>query len=207
LPLGDWLARELNEQYGVSKKLARRWLDAGAILPLLDALDEVDADHRTACANAINAYRQGDGGLLPMVVCCHEEEYQTLPSLRLQRAVVAQPLSREQVAALLVQAGDRMAALQAALDRDDSLWELLDTPLMLSVAALAFEGQPATTLGVSEDTAVQKQALLAAYIARMLVRKPAHPRYSVEWCGTGSSHDGQDRGPHRAHPDALALPY
>ena len=176
LPLANWLARELNEQYGVSKKLARRWLDAGTILPLLDALDEVDADVRAACAEAINVYRQDDGGLQPMVVSCRDEEYQKLPQLRMQRAVVAQSLSREEIERVLEDAQGRLSSLRAAIEQDATLWELLDTPLMLSVAALAFEDQLALTLERG-DEATRHRSLFDVYVKRMMVRKPPHPRY------------------------------
>jgi hypothetical protein len=46
LPLKDWLIEELNQRYDVPRKLAQRWMDTDAVLPLLDGLDEVAADHR-----------------------------------------------------------------------------------------------------------------------------------------------------------------
>jgi predicted NACHT family NTPase len=64
-PLAEWLAEELNLRYDVPRKLARRWVNDDQVLPLLDGLDEVKCEHRAACVEAINAYRQ-EHGLLPL---------------------------------------------------------------------------------------------------------------------------------------------
>jgi predicted NACHT family NTPase len=88
----------LNEQYDVPRKLAQAWVDAAQIL-LLDGLDEVALEHRAACVEAINVFRQHHG-LLPVVVCGRVADYETLETrLRLQGAVVVQPLMPEQVRA------------------------------------------------------------------------------------------------------------
>src|SRR5262249_30302239 len=47
--LDTWLAEELNQRYDVPRKLAQEWIAATAILPLLDGLDEVVAEHRNEC--------------------------------------------------------------------------------------------------------------------------------------------------------------
>jgi predicted ATPase len=107
-----WLATQLNTQYGVSRQAAVDWVKRGMILPLLDGLDEVAAERRAACAAAINAYRQ-ERGLMPLVVCCREQEYVELSNeLRLHGAVVVQPLTDEQVQAYLDRGGERLAGVQ-----------------------------------------------------------------------------------------------
>jgi predicted NACHT family NTPase len=59
LPLAAWLITELRQRYGVSQKLAQAWIDADVVLPLLDGLDEVRAEDRDACVDAISALRLG----------------------------------------------------------------------------------------------------------------------------------------------------
>jgi len=111
-PIDAWLATQLNTQYGVSRQAAVDWVKRGMILPLLDGLDEVAAERRAACAAAINAYRQ-ERGLMPLVVCCREQEYVELSNeLRLHGAVVVQPLTDEQVQAYLDRDGERLAGVQ-----------------------------------------------------------------------------------------------
>jgi predicted NACHT family NTPase len=60
-PLGQWLLDELVLQYQVPRQLGADWLEAGALLVLLDGLDEVRAGHRQECVRPINAYRQRQG--------------------------------------------------------------------------------------------------------------------------------------------------
>ncbi len=83
-PLGDWLVDELQQRYDVPSKMGQAWVDADQVLPLLDGLDEVQAEHRAGCVDAINTFRQ-DYGLLPLVVCSRVGDYEALgPRLRLR---------------------------------------------------------------------------------------------------------------------------
>jgi Domain of unknown function (DUF4062)/NACHT domain len=70
-PLGDGLVDELQQRYDVPRTIGQAWVDADQVLPLLDGLDEVQFEHRAACANAINIFRQ-DHGLLPLAVCSRD---------------------------------------------------------------------------------------------------------------------------------------
>ena len=138
-PLADWLVDELAERYYVPRKLAQAWIDAEQVLPLLDGLDEVAPEHRAECVEAINTFRQ-QHGLVPLAVCCRVADYQALPArVELSGAVVIKPLSRAQVSTYLKQAGKPLAGVRTALRDDETLWELLDTPLMLSIVALAYQ--------------------------------------------------------------------
>jgi predicted NACHT family NTPase len=140
-PLADWLVEELHVKYQVPRKLAREWVDTDQILTLLDGLDEVTPSARTACAEAINAFRQ-EHGLLPTVVCCRSAEYSTQKTrLLLQQAVAVQPLTAQQIDTYLLLAGEQLAVLRTALQDDPMLQELAATPLMLSVLMLTYHGK------------------------------------------------------------------
>jgi predicted NACHT family NTPase len=92
-PMVDWLVDALNEQYDVPRKTGRAWIETDQVLPLLDGLDELKAEARAACVEAMNTFRQ-DHGLLPLVVCSRIADYEALGSqLRLQGVVAVQPLS------------------------------------------------------------------------------------------------------------------
>ena len=136
-PLAVWLVDELQQRYDVPRKLGQAWVDADQVLPLLDGLDEVQAEDRAACVEAINTFRQ-DHGLLPLAVCSRITEYDTLGlQLRLQGAIVVQPLTRPQVHSDLAQVGHPLGPVREALQDDPMLWELIDTPLMLTIVTLA----------------------------------------------------------------------
>lgn len=55
-PLARWLAEELSLRYDIPRKIAEVWVASNQILPLLDGLDEVKAEHRAACVETINAF-------------------------------------------------------------------------------------------------------------------------------------------------------
>jgi hypothetical protein len=101
-PLNDWLVEELNTKYDVPRKIAQEWVNTDVVLPLLDGLDEVAAEHREVCVEVINTYRQ-EHGLVPLSVCSRVADYEALTTkLRLQSAVVVQPLTKQQIDAYLV---------------------------------------------------------------------------------------------------------
>ncbi|MBN1811154.1 MAG: NACHT domain-containing protein [Anaerolineae bacterium] len=176
-PLDAWMVDELKERYDVPQKVARTWVEQEAILPLLDGLDEVTEEHRAACAEAINAWRR-EHGLVPMAVCSRMAEYETLAvRLRLQRAVAIEPLAREQVDAYLEGARPALAGVQQSLSVDATLYELLDTPLMLGIVGLAYSGDPAAGLQMAGTIEERQERLFGAYVETMLKRRGEEGRY------------------------------
>lgn len=172
-PVIDWLVDELSKKYLIPRKLGRQWLEANQILPLLDGLDEVPAERRLACLEAVNRFREEQGGLTGMVVCSRVGAYSDLKArLKLTGAIVLQPLQPAQVDAWLGQFGERQAGLRAALASNPELHSLVQSPLMLSVMSLAYEGVPAERLAPSASPAAAHQRLFAAYVDRMFARRP-----------------------------------
>ena len=167
-PLDAWLATELNVRYGVPKKLAKEWVREERFLPLLDGLDEVALARRAACVKAINTFRTHHG-LLPVVVCSRVADYEALAvQLRLQGAVEIQPLTETQVDRLLEDAGPSLLGVQKALKTNATLKKLLDTPLMLSVAVLAYQGPSSEALQAAESRTDRRAQLFQTYVQRML---------------------------------------
>jgi eukaryotic-like serine/threonine-protein kinase len=191
-PLAAWLVGELHKRYGVARRLGQFWVEHDAVAPLLDGLDEVAAEHRAACVAAINVFRDLHGQL-PLVVCSRVADYEALGTkLRLHRAVVITPLTRASVRRYLEQGGRRLAGVRAALRDDEQLWELLTTPLLLSVVALTYKDKPATAVRASGTIGDRRRLLWEAYVQEMLTRRgvPSHSgqaRYSRQqticWLG------------------------
>jgi hypothetical protein len=186
--LDEWLVEQLNKEYGISLQIGKHWVDSGALLLLLDGLDEVAQSHRVACVEAINAYRlQHQKVLRPMVVCCRTHEYGEIPNLQLSGAVIIQPLTRPQVDDYLSRGGKALSGLRAVLKDEPALYEeLFATPLMLHVAVLTYEGQTAAALRRSVAPEERRRRLWDAYIERMFERKQeGAPRYNqaqvLEW--------------------------
>ena len=103
------------------------------------------------------------------LVCCRTKEYSELSvRLRLNAAVEIAPLTPEQMDAYLQTAGESVVALRKALGYDKVLQELADTPLMLNVMTLAYQGISVESLIHNNRTLEERRALFFdTYIDRM----------------------------------------
>jgi DNA polymerase III delta prime subunit len=175
--LDRWLADELNERSDVPKRPARQWVETEQVLPLLDGLDEVAMEHRQACAEAINNFRR-DHGLLQIAVCSRIADYDSLGTkLRLRTAIVVQPLTAFEVQGYLERISQPADAALAALKSDPSFRELLETPLMLWVAMLAYRDAP-VELSIEDTFEQRRRRLFASFIDAMFKRRSAESRYT-----------------------------
>ena len=99
--------------------MGRQWIENNDLILLLDGLDEVKAEHRRACADAINKFRP-EYGMTGIVVCSRTREYEELASrLKLNNAVLIQPLTREQIDRYIAAGGPQLAALGNAMRTDE----------------------------------------------------------------------------------------
>ena len=169
----EWLISEVSELYRVPADLARYWIGSEQVVPLLDGLDEVAKEHRAVCVEAINDFRRGYG-LVPIAICSRTEDYISLSvRLRLNAAVIVQLLQKPQVEQYIARVGEPLHGLAAALEEDDGLlWEILQTPLMLGVAMLAYRDASITgEQPASVDE--QRTRLFARFVEAMYERRPA----------------------------------
>jgi hypothetical protein len=121
------------------------------IAPLLDGLDEVAGEQRANCVEAINTWLK-DLSLAPVAICCRLREYVDLPApLDLRGAVAVEPLQRDDVEEYLDKGGFKLLNVRKALEDDPELWDLMDTPLPLTLLFLTqgntgdearYEGDP-----------------------------------------------------------------
>ncbi|HXM58186.1 MAG TPA: helix-turn-helix domain-containing protein, partial [Candidatus Dormibacteraeota bacterium] len=183
-PLWRWLVDELHQRYGVARRLSRRWIAHEQVIPLLDGLDEVAAEHRAACVAAINAFHD-EHGQLSMVVCCRTAQYEELGGrLRLRGAVVIRPLTRVQVERYLGEAGhgEGLTGVRALLREDGRLRDLLTTPLLLSMVVRTYGGEHSATPPLRGPLAECRQRVLSDYVDEMLAspRAVASSQYGRE---------------------------
>jgi hypothetical protein len=190
-PLVDWMVDELRERYYVPVAIGRIWIRNQQILPLLDGLDEVVAEHRIRCVEAISKFRD-EYGLLPIVVCCRVDEYEELRrteglsgEVPVAQAIFLRPLTYKQVARYLRDAGRPLAGVRAALKDDATLWELLNTPLLLSIMALTYGYKSAAEVRRLGEPEERRERLFRAYTHSMFERRGRNSRYgrreSVRW--------------------------
>jgi hypothetical protein len=189
LLLADWLAHELYQRYDIPRQIAQDWVTADQILPLLDGLDEVAAEHRSACVDAINRYRERRIRMLSsMVVTSRVADYDALKAqLHLRRAVLVQALHPEQIDAYLASAGQQLSGVRAALAADATLRALAASPLFLSMMTLSYQDTEADSLPTSGTFEERRRQLFATYVDRMFTRRAAAARYSRaqmrQWLG------------------------
>lgn len=194
LALDKWLLGELTgSYYKVPLKTATDWIESGELILLLDGLDEVEERHRAECVAAINDY-QRDRGLNGLVVCSRTRELQqmTVKLEQLEEAVELQPLTDAQTSAFLdylEMTGTPVHTVRAALATDEPLRELLSSPLMLNVVALAYNGRTPTALEQHGTLTEHEERLWQAYVERMFDQRPLPRRcrytreQAVTWLG------------------------
>jgi hypothetical protein len=170
LTLADWLAKELNIIYYVPKRVAPTWVKENKILLLLDGLDEVKQESRAKCVEAINQFRE-ENGLTSMAVCSRILDYAELKTrLSFDGAIEIQPLTAHQVDEYFEHSGIGLAGINQALQKDTVLREMAETPLFLSIMALAYRNTQSKEILVSGNEDAQRWHLFETYIQQMFER-------------------------------------
>jgi serine/threonine protein kinase len=179
-PLTDWLIDELGSKYQVPKKVAQTWVEGDDLLLLLDGLDEVIAMQRDGCVQAINTYR-AEHGFVDMVVSSRITDYEALANrLKLNGAIVIQPLNAEQIDRYMNSFGTELATIQRMVTEDNTLRELARSPLMLNIMALAYRAVSEAEVKHLYSPEAQRQHIFAVYVQRMFERRMGEMRYPPE---------------------------
>lgn len=198
--LQDWLLNEFKEKYYVNKELSQKWLDKQQVCLLLDGLDEVKAEFRESCVEAMNTFvsQYELGGL---AVCCRITEYKALSQcLQFGFAVRLKHLTQTQIQDYLQQAGERFSSLDVLLQQDKKLRKLARSPFMLSVMSFAYENVPAEEVQQlkSADLKQRQNQLFDKYVEQALDHKGKQQVYKKEfvkdklsWLGFQMQQHGQ----------------
>ena len=180
LPLPEWIVEELQRRYHVPTRLSQAWIATDMLHLLLDGLDEVDVSCRIACINTLNQYRE-QHGFTAMVVCSRTTEYLAQKHLlALQNAVIIQPLIEEQMMVYLKSTGPQFEALQRTLHEDAGLRVLAQTPLMLNMMVLAYQGRAIDSHLLSGSIETRRRHIFVLYVDRVLHRREEYTHYSFE---------------------------
>jgi transcriptional regulator with XRE-family HTH domain len=170
--LTDWLTEELMIKYHVPRITAQRWIQNDQLILLLDGLDEVAHVALAACVKAINVYKQQHPNV-HVVVCCRLVEYFTIETrVKLEQAVLIQPLTMKQIHQYL-SVGGQFENIKDALEEDLDLRELAKSPLMLSILMLTYSGGAKTSESFVLTGSFEKrrQLVLDRYAQHMLTRR------------------------------------
>ncbi|MCZ2113305.1 MAG: NACHT domain-containing protein [Anaerolineae bacterium] len=182
--LTQWLVEQLANNYEVPRKLGQTWVESGQFVPLLDGLDEVDPTHRPACAGAINEFRERHPGI-SLLVTARNRDYQALAMrLNMDKAIILQPLTPEQIDIYLARRGGRLDGLRASLAADRTLSELAQTPLMLSIMTLA-ANRPPESGPAALGNQLSRTHLFDVYVERMARYRSSNMSYApsdtIDW--------------------------
>lgn len=182
--LAEWIADELNIHYGIPKKYGKKWIEQDKLLPLLDGLDEVQSIDRVSCMEAINHFRKDH--FVPMAVCSRMEDYESISKeLKLQGAVMLEPLTSHQINTYLNEAGTSLSAFQSALVYDAGLREFAKSPLMLDIMARVYKDAMQDDFIIVDTSRTRRQNLFDTYIQLMFGRRETKLIYSsaqtVRW--------------------------
>jgi hypothetical protein len=176
--IADWLVEELNTKYNVPKKIGQAWIRQQQLILLLDGLDEVQSQYREVCVTALNTLHQKDS--TEIVVCSRIRDYESLSNrLNFASAVYLSPPTLEQIHHYLDSLGADFKGLRALIEDDRVLQELAQSPLMLNIMMLAYQGVAVEDLPKTEvEVEERRRQLFNAYIERMFKRRRASQRYS-----------------------------
>ena len=165
----SWVREEVSRRYYIPRSVVDRWVDSGSLMLLFDSLDEVAAQHRAACVEAINGMRR-DAGLVPIAVSCRTAAYRELLDsgvrLDLDSAIELQPLSATEVDRHLESLGVEFPERRPADGDDRALRPILGNPLMLSLFLEPIEAAPPP----AADTEDPRGQLLTRYAQKLLDR-------------------------------------
>jgi hypothetical protein len=172
-PLTAWLGDELFESYHVPREIAEEWIENDSLALFLDGFDEVAHAQQGACAAAINDYIRYHG-FVPIVVCSRRAAIEKVgPLLGLETAVELMPPSDAQIdecLSLLHRDGAPVGDIQSALRADSAFRDIVRSPMMLHVIAIAYRGQQKRTWERPGNAKERERRLWAKYIDRMFSR-------------------------------------
>jgi hypothetical protein len=229
-----WLTKRVADLGGFGWPDAKRLVEAGWVLPILDGLDELDRLRTEAVIRALNCR------LMPVVLLCRDTYHSglvaeglgaagTAPVLQDARRVIVQPIEPQYVRAYL-QRRFRAAAtgrieprwepVYQALDHgagfDAGLAETLSNPFLLSAAICAYHEagtQPVDLLAMTTDQ--RRMHLLAMLIPTAARLVPARngidaprtyrPESAVRWLARLARHLERAHNEHGWEPAEFRL--
>jgi Effector-associated domain 11/NACHT domain len=182
-----WLLETLPRAGSLSKAYAKTLVLEDRLLPLFDGLDEVKAEHRQACLDAIAQY--GQVAEHQYVICSRTREYAEIGEAPVYAQIELQPLKAEQIRAELENSAQPEAKfLLHAIEQDPLLAEVVRNPFYFNTTQLLLASMKSyTSLGIQASTVEELQgALVEKFVAQQLntTVKTAFPaEKSRKWLG------------------------
>jgi|GEM_PF-4152561 len=161
LSITDWMIAELVGEYEIQDASVESWLKHGRIICLFDGLDEVSAEHRAECVEALNIFKDTYPNV-DIVVCSRIEEYKELSSkLDFSTGLMVQSISDEQIQQYLQ--ANATSQLMDLYNQGDAIADLVRTPFWLSFSTYVYRNFPSTTPTVTTDNAMRAIDVFQTY--------------------------------------------
>jgi len=186
----EFVTRRLREDHPMLRKrssrtdLADTLVTAGRVLPVLDGLDEMPADHRAPALRRLHALT---AARRPFVLTSRAVEYEQAvessgAGLTLAEVVELKPVGPAEAADYLRQSipTSRWKPVLDALTTPGPLTEAFSSPLAISVARIAYRdgGDPSELLALRDKSAVVDR-LMRAFVATTFQDRPK----ARQWLG------------------------
>lgn len=191
LPFHEWLQGELRDRYGASPKLAETLVAGERLIYLLDGLDEVNAEQREACLQAIKTFVENPKRHIEYMLCSRQIEFVKLQTrLDVPGEIVLQLLSWDAIQHYVQ--GDEFAALRTLLNGNTILRDdFARIPFMLNTMAYVTQGDSIEKVRLAlkgkTDSEDLRTYFLDAYVtkrlrARVSAKYPADKtRHWLRW--------------------------
>lgn len=167
--LEEWISTEIHEKYFIPEKLSKKWIKNGRITVVLDGLDEVSDKLRDTCIIAINHFIM-KFPYVQVVVSSRTQDYIALKErLCIQDIVSIRPVPSWRAKKYLKAFGDPMSGVLAAMESDLHIKSMMKTPLMLSIAVIAYKNFSEKEI-VEVPLKSRRNHLFQTYIERVLKR-------------------------------------
>ncbi|MFC7530219.1 hypothetical protein [Actinoplanes sp. GCM10030250] len=177
--MDDWLIRSIAESYyGGNQETARRLLQSGMIVPILDGLDEIpDSSRRHAIGEINRAVRHSR----PVVVTCRLNEYRELivdgsPTLSQAPVLAVQPITLDDLIRYYAQLrwppGVSWSRVFQRMgdEPDGALATAFSTPLIISLARLIMTQGGETPDDLLDDPSLESRHSLENWLTSKTVQ-------------------------------------
>lgn len=163
----DWIADSLTKKYGLSRDIAKQWLNEKKILPLLDSFDEVDPKYQEDCIKKINNFLSSSVQPEYVAICSRIESYEMLhEQLCLNEAICLYPPDKQSILSFLNETGNQ--SLGTLFEENKGEFDFLNVPLFLSMTILI--AQHSNEGFLKDKFSGSPESLMSGFIASMLKR-------------------------------------
>ncbi|GAA3346115.1 hypothetical protein GCM10020358_55850 [Amorphoplanes nipponensis] len=173
----DWVVTQAAVNYKIDKETVRACLDSSRLVIVIDGLDEISGLRRRQVVAAMGMFQTAH--LARIAVGCRTKQYQALRTpLTVTAAVEVLAPTQEQALEYLRNLQRPAATAVASVPSTDrAWWDMVRTPLMLSIVARVSASNPNVQLVRRGSARQRRDHVLNTYVDELLARRGRQTRY------------------------------